>query len=156
MKQKKNHQALNTVWDFQSFFGNFRETSLLVTHIASSTPPVLCGAVSCPLPATLCIPLSSNLQVTCSAAISSEECTFRCYLRTSVIHLTCISQPPVQCVPGIPSLGRKWLGHKVDHSPPSSAKAENEWSCVSVPLYAFIAWTGENFTLTFTLDVHVH
>jgi len=75
----------------QSFIGNIRETSLLVTHIAFGTPPVLFGAESCPLSATLCILLPYNLQKT----ISSEECIHRCYLKTSGFHLTSISQPPI-------------------------------------------------------------
>lgn len=78
MKQKENHEASNTVHVSQSFIGNFRETSLLVTHIACGTPPVLYGTESCPLPATLCILLPYNLQ----AAISSEECILRCSLKT--------------------------------------------------------------------------
>jgi hypothetical protein len=35
------------------------------------------------------------------------------------------TQPPVQWVPGILSLGIKWLGCEADHSPPSTAKIKN-------------------------------
>jgi hypothetical protein len=38
------------------------------------------------------------------------------------------TQPPVQWVPGVLSPGVKvQLGRDADHSPPSSAKVENEW-----------------------------
>jgi hypothetical protein len=49
-------------------------------------------------------------------------------------------QPPIQWVPGAISLGVKWLGHKADHSPPSSAGVKNMWSYTSTPLYAFMVW----------------
>jgi hypothetical protein len=32
MKQKKNHQVSSTVFALQSFYGNFGQTYLLVTH----------------------------------------------------------------------------------------------------------------------------
>jgi hypothetical protein len=32
------------------------------------------------------------------------------------------------------SLEAKWLEHDADHSPPSSAKVMNEWSCTPTPL----------------------
>jgi hypothetical protein len=39
------------------------------------------------------------------------------------------SQPPVQWVPGGPFVGTKARpGRDADHSPPSSAEVENEWS----------------------------
>jgi hypothetical protein len=34
------------------------------------------------------------------------------------------TQPPIQCVPGAPSLGVKQLGREADHSPPSSAEVK--------------------------------
>jgi hypothetical protein len=33
------------------------------------------------------------------------------------------------------------LGSEVNYSPPSSAEVTNEWSPISTPLYAFMAWT---------------
>jgi hypothetical protein len=66
------------------------------------------------------------------------------------------TQPAIQWVRGALSLGVKRLGREADHSPPSSAKAE-EW----VELYLHSpntpSWRGsqlkhtENFTFTFTL-----
>jgi hypothetical protein len=53
------------------------------------------------------------------------------FLRTSRGSLGC-TQPPIQLLP--------W--RKTDHSPPSSVKAKNEWSCASTPPYAFIVWIG--------------
>jgi hypothetical protein len=43
------------------------------------------------------------------------------------------TQPPIQWVPGALSLGVKWPGREVDHSPPSSAEVKNEWSYTSTP-----------------------
>jgi hypothetical protein len=34
------------------------------------------------------------------------------------------SQPPIQWVPGVLSLGVKWTGLEADHSPPSSAEVK--------------------------------
>jgi hypothetical protein len=35
-------------------------------------------------------------------------------------------------------LGVKWLGHEVDHSPPSNAEVKNEWSFTSaLPIYLY-------------------
>ena len=38
-------------------------------------------------------------------------------------------------------------GHKVDHSPPSSAEVKIGWTYTSVSLYAYIAGTGQISTL---------
>jgi hypothetical protein len=38
------------------------------------------------------------------------------------------------------SLGVKWLGLEVDHSPPSMTEVENVWICTSIALYVFMAW----------------
>jgi hypothetical protein len=63
------------------------------------------------------------------------------------------TQPPIQWVPGALSLGVKWLGCEVDHSPPSNAKVKNAWSYTSTPQYVFMAWYlvkhSDNFTFTF-------
>jgi hypothetical protein len=37
-----------------------------------------------------------------------------------------------------PGVKRSWC--QADHSPPSSAKAKNAWSCTSSPQYLFMAW----------------
>jgi hypothetical protein len=34
------------------------------------------------------------------------------------------TQPPIQWVPGVLSLGVKWPGREADHSPPSSAEVK--------------------------------
>jgi hypothetical protein len=45
------------------------------------------------------------------------------------------TKPPIQWIPGALSLEVKWLGHEVDHSPPSSAEVKkNAWSYTSTPL----------------------
>jgi hypothetical protein len=62
-----------------------------------------------------------------------------------------LSQPPVQLVSGVLIVGVKQLGYEVDHSPPSSAEVKNEWSCTSVPPYAFMACRGN--TLPVPLSV---
>jgi hypothetical protein len=43
------------------------------------------------------------------------------------------TQPPIQGVPGAPSVGVKWPECEADHSPTSSAKIKNEWSYTSTP-----------------------
>jgi hypothetical protein len=47
---------------------------------------------------------------------------------------------PIQWVPGALSLGVKWPGHEVDHSPPSSAKVKESGAIHPLPCYAFMAW----------------
>jgi hypothetical protein len=41
------------------------------------------------------------------------------------------TQPPIQWVPGAPSLGVKRPGREVEHSPPSRAEVKNAWSYTS-------------------------
>jgi hypothetical protein len=43
------------------------------------------------------------------------------------------TQPPIQWVPWALSLGLKWPEREADHSPPSSAEVNNEWSYSSTP-----------------------
>jgi hypothetical protein len=43
------------------------------------------------------------------------------------------TQPPIQWVPGVLSLGVKRPGPEADHSPPSSAEVKNKWSYTSTP-----------------------
>jgi hypothetical protein len=50
------------------------------------------------------------------------------------------NQPPVQCVTGAHSPRIKRPGRQVDHSPPSSAKVKNAWSCASTTCMA--SWRG--------------
>jgi hypothetical protein len=50
------------------------------------------------------------------------------------------TQPPIQWVPGAPSLGVKRPGREADHSPPSSAEVKNARSYTSIPPKAFMAW----------------
>jgi hypothetical protein len=47
------------------------------------------------------------------------------------------TQPPIQRVPGVLSLGVKWPGAEAEHSPPSIAevkRSKNEWNYTSTPL----------------------
>jgi hypothetical protein len=64
------------------------------------------------------------------------------------------SQPPVQLVPGNPSLGVKRQGCDIDHSPPSSADVKNAWSYTSTSQYAFTVWCSvkarDNFAFAIT------
>jgi hypothetical protein len=48
------------------------------------------------------------------------------------------TQPPIQWVPGVLTLGVKRPGREADHSLPSSAEVKNAWSCTSSPQYAFM------------------
>jgi hypothetical protein len=45
------------------------------------------------------------------------------------------TQPPIQWVHGVLSLGVKRPGREADHSPPSSAEVKNAWSYISITLY---------------------
>jgi hypothetical protein len=66
------------------------------------------------------------------------------------------TQPPIQWVPRALSLGVKWPGREVDHSPSSSAVVNNAWRYTSTPPYTFMEWCSvkkhrDNFTFSFTL-----
>jgi hypothetical protein len=43
------------------------------------------------------------------------------------------TQPPIQWVPGVLSLGVKRPGREADHSPPSIVEVKNAWSYTSTP-----------------------
>jgi hypothetical protein len=43
------------------------------------------------------------------------------------------TQPPIQWVPGVLSLGVKRPGCEAGRSPPSSAEVKNAWRCTSTP-----------------------
>jgi hypothetical protein len=49
------------------------------------------------------------------------------------------TQPPLEWVPGVLSVGLKRLGCEAHHSPPASAEVENTWIYVSTPPYVFMA-----------------
>jgi hypothetical protein len=49
------------------------------------------------------------------------------------------TQPPIQWVPEVISLGVKRPGREADHSPSSSAEFKNAWSYNSTPEYASMA-----------------
>jgi len=51
-----------------------------------------------------------------------------------------ITLPLIQWVPGALSPGIKLPMREANHSPPSSAKAKNEWSYTFTPPYIFMAW----------------
>jgi hypothetical protein len=50
------------------------------------------------------------------------------------------TQPPIQWVTGVLSLGIKWPGREADHSLPSNAELKNVWSYTSTPQHLFVAW----------------
>jgi hypothetical protein len=52
------------------------------------------------------------------------------------------TQPPIQWVPGAPSLGVKRQGREAGHSPPTSAEVNKIWIYTSTPPYAFMLSTG--------------
>jgi hypothetical protein len=43
------------------------------------------------------------------------------------------TQPPIQWVPGVLSLGVKWRWREADHCPSSSAEVKNDWSYTCTP-----------------------
>jgi hypothetical protein len=50
------------------------------------------------------------------------------------------TQPPIQWIPRVLSLGVKRPEREDDHSPPSSAEVKNAWSYTSTPQYVFMVW----------------
>jgi hypothetical protein len=50
------------------------------------------------------------------------------------------TQPPIQWVAGVLSLGVKRPGSEADHPLPSSADVKNAWSYTSTPQYVFMVW----------------
>jgi len=62
--------------------------------------------------------------------VQKIECLFE-GLEESADH----KESPIQWVPGA-----KWHGHEIDHSPTSSVKVKNAWSCTSTSLYVLMAW----------------
>jgi hypothetical protein len=54
------------------------------------------------------------------------------------------TQLPIHWVVGRHSLAVKWPGHETNHSTPSSAMINFDWSCTSTPPYASMASLGEN------------
>jgi len=46
---------------------------------------------------------------------------------------------------GVLSWGLKWLGHYINHRPPSSANLKNEWSYTSSPFMCLNCMDSENF-----------
>jgi hypothetical protein len=51
------------------------------------------------------------------------------------------TQPPIQWVPGALSLGVRRPGREADH-PHLVPRSKNEWSYISIPHYAFMAWSS--------------
>jgi hypothetical protein len=69
------------------------------------------------------------------------------------------TQPPIQWVPGVLSLGVKRPGREADHLPPSSAEVKNAWTIPPLLQYVFMAWClvkhRDNFTFTFIKPCYV-
>jgi len=53
------------------------------------------------------------------------------------------TQPTIQWILATLSPGAKWLGHKADHPPSSSAKVKKAWSCNSSPSYTLYHAEGQ-------------
>jgi hypothetical protein len=51
--------------------------------------------------------------------------------------IECMSYPLSNGYQG--SLGM-WLGHEVDHFPPSGTNVKNMWNCTSTPAYILMSW----------------
>jgi hypothetical protein len=60
------------------------------------------------------------------------------------------TQPPTQWVLGALSLEVEKLGHKADHSSPSSTKFKKVYSYTSTPPYVSIAWYLDKHRDNFT------
>jgi hypothetical protein len=62
------------------------------------------------------------------------------------------TKPPIQWVPGALSLGVKWPGREVDHSPPSKAKVKE---CVELYLHSpnTPSWRGASLRTGTTLHL---
>jgi hypothetical protein len=56
------------------------------------------------------------------------------------------TQPPIQWVPGALSLEVKRPGCEADHSAPSNAEVNNEWSYTSISQYVSMAWCSVEST----------
>jgi len=50
------------------------------------------------------------------------------------------TQPPIQWVPGAPSLGVNRLGHEADHLPPSSVSQRKHGTISPLPQHVFMVW----------------
>jgi hypothetical protein len=65
------------------------------------------------------------------------------------------AQPPIQWVPGAPSLGVKWPGREADHSPPSKAEVKNVRIYTSTPTIrlhgAVLSYINHSDNFTFYL-----
>jgi hypothetical protein len=52
------------------------------------------------------------------------------------------------------SLGVNQPGRETDHSPSSSVKVKNAWSCVSTLPYTFMMWCVRYKTMIFVFPIH--
>jgi hypothetical protein len=66
------------------------------------------------------------------------------YVLKAFILIVGLTQPETHWVPEHLSLAWKCPGCVADHSPPSSAKVKNEWSCTSTPPCALMSYAGTN------------
>jgi hypothetical protein len=64
------------------------------------------------------------------------------------------TQPPMQWIPGVLSLGVKRPGREADHSPPSSAEVNKAWRYTSTPPYVFMAWCLVKHRNKFIFTLH--
>ena len=148
-KQKKNHQASNTLTCFQNFIGNVREIPSL-WHTLLLGPHLFC----------LVLRVASCLQLcaSCYHITSKQPCLQRnaywgviLKLQGSTLHvfLSLLFSDSKVVLPWAES------GHlPFDHLLPCSAKAENEWSCISLHLIWLHCTERDNLPLL--LEVHGH
>jgi hypothetical protein len=66
------------------------------------------------------------------------------------------TQPPIQWVLEVLSLGVKRPEREADHSPPSSAEVNNAWSYTSTPPYVFMAWHGHLYLYNLFYNTMLH
>ena len=72
------------------------------------------------------------------------------YARNSIAVSVCLSaltRNPVELIPGSVLSGSEWSRREVYRLSLLSAEVINEWSSNPFPPYAFMAWTGKQFTL---------
>jgi hypothetical protein len=65
------------------------------------------------------------------------------------------TQPPIQWVPGSPSLGVKRPGREADNSPHLVPRSKNAWSETSTPQYVFMAWFLNKHRDNFTFYIYL-
>jgi len=71
----------------------------------------------------------------------------------------CTCTPSLMNIVGVVLLGfvqHVWTDRAVNHSPPFSAEAKNEWSYISTTRICFMAWTGTLYIICTRYDVFMY